>query len=200
MTSMTSLPRRLARCGFMLAAAGAGGYLGFCDAPHTWPTAWRAAAAGIVGVAFALWLADFLEPALRPLRQRAAGQAEPPATVADGISRLEEATAADAAERAATDAYQIDRGQMLLTDSGRWQGYRDGTARFFLAPGAHLRYWWDTQGGQDTPGAVFTLVTADVDDPVRVTDLRQLRRLLEGYATRIAAVEPGSPRPAGAAV
>lgn len=191
---MTFLPRRLASSGFLFAAAGAGGYLGFCDAPHTWPTAWRAAAAGVVGVAFALWLADFLQPALRPLRQRAVVQAGPPATLADGIHRLDAAVADDAAQRAAEDAVPIDFGRMFLADADRWQGYRDGTATFFLAPGAHLRYWRDIQPGGDTPGVVFTLVTADVDDPVRVTDLRQLRRLLEGYATRAAAADPGSPR------
>lgn len=183
---MISLPRRLASCGFMLAAAGAGGYLGFCDAPHNWPTPWRAATAGVVGVAFALWLADFLQPVLRAVRQRAADQAGPPATLADGIHRLEAAVADDAAQRAAEDAVPIDFGRMFLADVDRWQGYRDGTATFFLAPGAHLRYWRDSEAGQDTPGVVFTLVTSDIDDPVRVTDLRQLRRLLEGYATRAA--------------
>jgi hypothetical protein len=173
----------------MLAAAGSGGYIGYADAPHTWPTAWRAVAAGVVGVAFALGLADFLEPVLRPLRTLAVAHftpAAPPATLAEGISRLEEATAADAAHRAATDAYQIDCGQVLLADVDRWQGYRDGTATFFLAPGAHLRYWWDTQAGEDTPGMVFTVITSDADTPVRVTDMRQLRRLLEDYATRTA--------------
>lgn len=186
---MTSLPRKVADYGLLLAAAGAGGYIGFADAPHTWPTAVRAAVAGIAGVAFAWGLADFLASLRRHLRQvtdaRAASDA-PPASLADGISRLEEATAADAAQRAADDAFQIDRGQMLLTDGDRWQGYRDGTATFFLAPGAHLRYWWDTAAGENTPGMVFTVITSDVDAPVRVTDMRQLRRLLEGYATRTA--------------
>jgi hypothetical protein len=181
---MTALFRRLARYGFLFTAAGAGGYLGFCDAPYTWPTAWRAAAAGVVGVAFALWLADFLKPALRPLRTRPTVQAGPPATLADGIHRLDAAVADDAAQRAAEDAVPIDFGRMFLADADRWQGYRDGTATFFLAPGAHLRYWRDTETGRDTHGVVFTLVTSDIDGPVRVTDLRQLRKLLRGYATR----------------
>jgi hypothetical protein len=197
---VTSLPRKLARCGFALAAAGAGGYIGFCDAPHTWPTAWRAAAAGIVGVAFALGLADLIEPVRRPPRQRAASPAGPPATLAEGIERLEAAVADDAAQRAAEDAVPIDFGRMFLADADRWQGYCDGTARFFLAPGAYLRYWRDAQVDQDTPGVVFTLVTSDIDDPVRITDLRQLRRLLENYATRTATGDFGSSRPARAAV
>lgn len=154
---MKSRPRKAADYGFLLAAASAGGYIGFADAPDTWPTAVRAAVAGVAGVAsvaFAWGLADFLAPLLQDLRQATADRAAPeapPATLADGISRLEEATAADAAQRAADDAVQIDRGQMLLTHGDQWRGYRDGTATFFLAPGAHLRYWWDTQAGGNTP-------------------------------------------------
>ena len=86
----------------------------------------------------------------------------------------------DAAERAATHAWVLDQGDDFLRASARWRGYPDGTATFYLAPGAVLHY-------RSTPADYgtdkeFTLLTSDADAPVRVTTLLQLHQVLADRA------------------
>ncbi|WP_037904994.1 hypothetical protein [Actinacidiphila yeochonensis] len=208
----TSLLRRIARAiGASLTelginaltwiGAGVGGYIGFGAAPGSWATGWKAALAGIGALAFAVGFEDLLDDVVAPLRRltdtRPAGSrystapelADAPATAHEGLTRLREAACADSASRAASDSYRIDRGQVLLTEAGRWQGYPDGTASFQLAPGAYLRYWRDSKSDGTTPGVVFTFVTGEADKPVHVTDVQQLQGLLADYAGRTLAGE-----------
>ncbi|MFJ1588367.1 hypothetical protein ACIOC1_34215 [Streptomyces sp. NPDC088197] len=201
----TSLTRRIARAiGASLTelginaltwiGAGVGGYIGFGAAPDSWATGWKAALAGIGALAFAVGFEDLLDDVVAPLRRLAdtrptgSRYSTEPATAAatahEGLIQLREAACADAASRAAADAYRVDRGQVLLTDVDRWQGYPDGTASFHLAPGAYLRYWRDSNADGITPGMVFTFVTGEADNPVPVTDVQQLQRLMADYADR----------------
>jgi hypothetical protein len=176
--------------------AGLGGYIGFGIAPDSWATGWKAALAGIAAIVFAVGFEDLLEDVVAPLRRLTDTRppatrygkepVSPPASAHEGLIRLRQAACADSAHRAASDAYQIDRGQVLLTDGNRWQGYPDGTAAILLAPGAYLRYWRDSKadGTTITPAAVFTFITGEADNPVRVTDVKQLQRLMADYAAR----------------
>ncbi len=200
---MITLPRRIARAfgasltelginSLTWAAAGLGGCVGFGVLPGSWPTYGRAAAAGVLTMVFAVGVEDLLEDVIAPLRvmagprprgpRRGGEPAGAPATVQEGVARVQKVVCANAATRAADDAFRLDRGQVLFTDSSRWQGYPDGTATFLLAPGAYLRYWRDSKGDGRTPKVVFTFVTAASPEPVRVTDTRQLQRLVEDLA------------------
>jgi hypothetical protein len=100
----------------------------------------------------------------------------------DAVARVAEAACADAASHAAADSYRIDHGRVLLYKADRWQGFEDGTARFYLAPGAQLRYWRDTKDGGAYPRVEYTFVSSDADDPIEITSMRQLRELLEVHA------------------
>ncbi|MGK3110585.1 hypothetical protein [Streptomyces sp. WAC05858] len=183
-----------------LAAAGIGGWIGYDAAPDTWD-GWQAVVAGIGGIAMALAADELVEPVMRPLRRLTnphstnlttpptssgatsdGGDRTPPMSVRDGIDRVAEAACADAASHAAIDACRIDRGAVLLTERDRWQGYSDGTASFYLAPGAHLHYWRDTKDSDHYPRAEYTFVNSADDTPIEVTAMRQLRELLETHA------------------
>lgn len=214
---MIKLPRRISRAfgasltelginSLTWAAAGLGGCVGFGVLPGSWPTYGRGAAAGVLTMVFAVGTEDLLEDVVAPLRglftprpggaRRPADPVAAPASVQEGVARVRHVVCANAATRAADDAFQLDYGQVLFTDSSRWQGYPDGTATFLLAPGAYLRYWRDSKGDGRTPKVVFTFVTAASPDPVRVTDTRQLQRLVEQLARP--AGEEGGPGPKGA--
>lgn len=211
---MIKLPRRISRAfgasftelginSLTWAAAGIGGCVGFGVLPGSWPTYGRGAAAGVLTMVLAVGMEDILEDVVAPLRglftprpahlRRRAEPVGAPASVAEGVARVQQVVCANAATRAADDAFQLDHGQVLFTDSSRWQGYPDGTATFLLAPGAYLRYWRDGKGDGRTPRVVFTFVTAASPEPVRVTDSRQLQRLVEELARP--AGDEGGPDP-----
>lgn len=215
---MTNHLRRVARAigasftelgisSLMWAGAGLGGYIGFDAAPDSWAAGWKAAIAGIAAVAFAVGFEDLLDDVVAPLRRLTDTRppatrygtepVAPPASTHEGLTRLREAACADSAHRAASDAYRIDHGQVLLTDGNRWQGYPDGTAAILLAPGAYLRYWRDSKTDGTTPAAVFTFITGEADHPVRVTDVQQLQHLMADYAARTAGGENDTPEDAG---
>ncbi|WP_031522610.1 hypothetical protein [Streptomyces sp. NRRL F-5123] len=215
---MTNHLRRIARAigdslteiginSLMWAGAGTGGYIGFDAAPDSWGTGWKAALAGLAAVAFAVGLEDLTDDIVAPLRRLTDTRplvtrygtepVKPPASTHEGLTRLREAACADSAHRAASDAYRIDRGQVLLTDGDRWQGYPDGTAAILLVPGAYLRYWRDSKTDGTTPSTAFTFVTGEADNPVHVTDLWQLRQLTADYAARTADGENDTTTDAG---
>ncbi|MGW5353417.1 hypothetical protein ACWERV_23260 [Streptomyces sp. NPDC004031] len=185
----------LALTSITAASAGLGGYIGFAAAPDSWATGRRAAVAGIAAVTFAVGLEDLLDDVVTPLRRLTSTHptarygtesVAPPATAYEGLARLRETACADSAHRAALDAYRIDHGRVLLTDGTRWQGYPDGTAVFYLAPGAYLRCWRDSKTDSATPSVVFTFITGRSDNPVGVTDIQQLQGLMADYTAHTA--------------
>ncbi len=177
-----------------LASGAAGLLLGYRLLPADRPHTVRLATAGAIAVVAAIVGDGFAEAALAPLRRRATNAAypmgrpyttaaavpPPPDTLDGALDQVAQATATDAAERAATHAWVLDQGDDFLRASARWRGYPDGTATFYLAPGAVLHY-------RSTPADYgtdkeFTLLTSDADAPVRVTTLLQLHQVLADRA------------------
>ncbi len=178
-----------------LASGAAGLLLGYRLLPANRPHTLRLATAGAVAVVAAIVGDGFAEAALAPLLHRTTNAAylvdspytkvdavlPPPDTIYDTLDQVEQATVADAAERAASSARGLDQGDSFLRASERWRGYPDGTATFYLAPSAVLHYR-GTPGhyGMDEESILqeFTLLTSDADAPVQVTHLLQLQDFL----------------------
>ncbi|MFC1436025.1 hypothetical protein ACEZDB_35870 [Streptacidiphilus sp. N1-3] len=100
-----------------------------------------------------------------------------PRSLCHALLQAEEATSVDAAKRAASEAFQLDRGRRFLRNADRWRGYPDGEATFVLADGLVLHFAMvDGAFGTD---AHYTLLTDDGDQPVAITSLAQLRHLLD---------------------
>ena len=106
-----------------------------------------------------------------------------PGTLADACAVLAADNAADAACRAASRAYALDRSGGLVAQAQLWHGYSDGTAALFLAPGAVL-FCRHTDGL-----AEYELERADSPEPVKITSLAQLTHLLPIHADK--AGDPG---------
>ncbi|MFD4528414.1 hypothetical protein ACFWP7_31750 [Streptomyces sp. NPDC058470] len=107
----------------------------------------------------------------------------PADTLEDGIDQI-----ADAAARTASDLAAFAAGLVLdssessfLTYADRWQGFENGEARLYLAPGVQL-YFRDSGERYDRRTKEFTLLTGDADEPVTITSLPQLHQHLTARA------------------
>ncbi|MEU3050390.1 hypothetical protein ABZ705_28460 [Streptomyces sp. NPDC006984] len=169
----------------MLAGAVSGAVTGYTYYPAGFDTDLRLAATGAVALGGAFVFTTVADAVLAPLRRRfaQANVAEARATSVRGVavpSGLSEAlgqiaTAAeeDAAHRAAQAAYRIDLSDQLLSNPGRWRGYTNGEATYYLAPGTVLHYRREeNERGIAEPR--YTLLTADDPTPVPVTNVRDI--------------------------
>ncbi|MFC1428561.1 hypothetical protein ACEZCY_35905 [Streptacidiphilus sp. N1-12] len=197
------------------ATVGAAAWLTYGQVPATWTTFHRQLTTGLVAVVAGLLVNVIASTLLARrhvrLNELAYGPYDPPAhtlgddgassdaqplpeTLLDALVQAENAAAVDAAKRAASEAFQLDRSSGFLRNADRWRGYADGEASFFLAPGLNLHFASvvDTFGSE----ARFTLLTADADAPVAITDVAQLRHILDArlMGRPLAPERPTGPR------
>ncbi|MFI9176139.1 hypothetical protein [Streptomyces lincolnensis] len=105
----------------------------------------------------------------------------PAATLKDGIAQVAAGAAEDAAARAAHSVrVKLDlSATSVFANEDRWQGYENGEARLFIAPGATLYFRELEDSRLGIPVKEFTLLTADSDDDsVQITSLAQLHQHL----------------------
>ncbi len=117
----------------------------------------------------------------------------PAATLEDGITQVADGAAEDAASRAAHSVrVKLDlSANSFLANEDRWQGYENGEARLFIAPGVTLyfREFEDSRFG--IPVKEFTLLTGDgEDDSVEITSLAQLHQHLTARAAGLPVAPP----------
>lgn len=128
----------------MLAGAVSGAAVGYTYYPATLNADLRLAATGAVALGGTFLFTTVADAVLAPLRRRFA-QA----------------------------AYRIDLSDQLLSNPGRWRGYTNGEATYYLAPGAVLHYSREeSERGIAEP--LYTLLTADDPTPVPVTNVRDI--------------------------
>ncbi|MCX5207599.1 hypothetical protein OG897_40120 [Streptomyces sp. NBC_00237] len=176
----------------------AGAWAAYTHTPATWPTDGRLALAGGVAVVSAVAANSLADLFLAPLRRRvvtARGIARPaisqrpgvpvPDTLPESLAQVAAATGADAAVRAATDAWNLDRSEGFLRNEDRWRGYEDGTASYFLAPGVWLVY--RAVPNQFGRASEYTLLTGDGEEPVPVTYMEEIRHQLAARAAGLPA-------------
>ncbi|APE26786.1 hypothetical protein [Streptomyces venezuelae] len=175
----------------MLAGAVSGAAVGYTYYPATLNADLRLAATGAVALGGTFLFTTVADAVLAPLRRRFAqadiadmrAAAQTRAAEARGVAvpiglseALDQVTAAaedDAARRAAQAAYRIDLSDQLLSNPGRWRGYTNGEATYYLAPGAVLHYSREeSERGIAEP--LYTLLTADDPTPVPVTNVRDI--------------------------
>jgi hypothetical protein len=180
----------------ILIGAAIGAWAGHTYYPETWPADWRLAFTGAVAVIGAVAVNGLADLIIAPVR-RMLGEARrslprnshrapaAPHTLDEGLAQVAAATEDDAAERAATAAFDIDRGENFLRDETRWRGYEDGEASFHLAPGVVLHY--ASTEGKYRKNHHFTLLTGDGDQPVAITSMEQIRHQLAARATGLPA-------------
>ncbi|WP_331744622.1 hypothetical protein OG762_50435 (plasmid) [Streptomyces sp. NBC_01136] len=156
---------------FTLASAAAGGWITYAATVGA-DTTWRAAAAGIGGLAVGAGHAVTSAAATHN-----EDEAPTPLSPVDVFNRLADAICADAAQRAAIDSWILDRGSELLGSAEEWEGGKDGTARFELAFDAYVLY----QPGP-APESAFRFLAPDSDEPIVLTSLLQLQELLQQLA------------------
>ncbi|MFJ2847034.1 hypothetical protein ACIPD2_36150 [Streptomyces griseofuscus] len=170
-----------------------GAWAGYTYSPDTWSGDWRLAAAGGIAVVAAVAVNSLAELFLTPLRRlltKARSTAQPttttrtrtaPATLSDGLAQVVSATEDDAASRAASAAWRLDKGDNFLRNEDRWRGYEDGEASFYLAPGVWLHHCTAKGKCGDTEPR-YTLLTGDGDQPVVITSMEQIRQHLTARA------------------
>jgi hypothetical protein len=164
----------------VLVGGAIGAWAGYTYYPETWSGDWRLAATGAVAVVAAVAINGMADLFLTPLRRliskarhnrpQTSGHSAPeaPDTLDEGLAQVVAATEDDAAHRAASAAFSIDRGDDFLRDENRWRGYENGEASFHLAPGVWLHYA-STEAKYGTRDHHFTLLTGDGDEPVAIT-------------------------------
>lgn len=136
----------------MLAGAVSGAVAGYTYYPAAFDADLRLAATGAVALGGVFVFTTVADAVLVPLRRRFAqadfaemrAAAQTRAAEARGVAvpsglseALDQVTAAaedDAARRAAQAAYRIDLSEQLLSNPGRWRGYTNGEATYYLAP------------------------------------------------------------------
>lgn len=175
----------------LIAAAGGvtGALVGFDLSPETWSGDIRVAIAGIAGITVGSAFDDLSEPVLTSLRRRLGlhtgrptNAAAAPSSLAESVDLAATAVKDDAAVRAASAAWHIDHSCGFLDDESRWQGHEDGTATYYLAPGALLHYHAEANGlGLAIPH--FTLLTGD-DQELPVDHVKEIHAYLLTRATR----------------
>ncbi|MEU8765082.1 hypothetical protein [Streptomyces sp. NPDC048659] len=182
----------------MLTGAVSGAVAGYTYYPATFDADLRLAATGAVALGGVFLFTTVADAVLAPLRRRFAqadvadmrAAAQTRAAEARGVAvpsglseALDQVTAAaedDAAHRAAQAAYRIDLSDQLLNNPGRWRGYTNGEATYYLAPGTVLHYSRE-ENERGTPEHRYTLLTADDPTPVPITNVRDI---LEDLAPR----------------
>ncbi|MGA5363957.1 hypothetical protein [Streptomyces purpurascens] len=180
----------------VLIGGAIGAWAGYTYYPDTWSGDWRLAATGAVAVVAAVAVNGLAELILNPVRRmlgkarRSAGTQHTapaaPHSLNEGLAQVVAATEDDAAHRAASAAYSIDRGDSFLRDENRWRGYEDGEASFHLAPGTVLHYT-STDAEYGMRDHHFTLLTGDGDEPVAITRIEQIRHCLAARAAGLPA-------------
>ncbi|MEV7160272.1 hypothetical protein AB0N77_37640 [Streptomyces misionensis] len=167
-----------------------GAWAGYTYSPDTWSGDWRLAFAGGVAVVAAVAVNSLAELFLTPLRRlltkartttRPTSMRTAPATLDEGLAQVVGATEDDAAARAASAAWRIDKGDNFLRDEDRWRGYEDGEASFYLAPGVWLHHC-TAKGKYGDTEPRYTLLTGDGDQPVVITSMEQIRQHLTARA------------------
>jgi hypothetical protein len=182
----------------------AGAFVGYQLAPTVWSDESRillAGAAAVVGAVAIDGLAELVLVPMRRLMRTKYGTSRtslltpapaPADTLDQALAQVAVATEDDAANRAATASWRIDKGDSFLRDVDRWRGYEDGEASYYLAPGVWLHHRTD-QGKYGDTEPTFTLLTGDGEQPVVITALEQIRHQL---AARTAGL-PATPAPSG---
>ncbi|MDQ0681085.1 hypothetical protein QFZ56_000048 [Streptomyces achromogenes] len=177
-----------------------GAWAGYTYYPDTWSGDWRLAVTGAVAVVAAVAVNGLADLFLTPLHRlvskarynqpQTSGFTAPavPDTLDEGLAQVVAASEDDAAHRASSAAFHIDRGENFLRDENRWRGYEDGEASFYLAPGVCLHYA-STEAKYGTRDHDFTLLTGDGDEPVAISSIDQIRHHL---TARVAGL-PASP-------
>jgi hypothetical protein len=101
--------------------------------------------------------------------------------------QLTKAITEGAAPRAATHSHLLDPsfGMHYLGATGRWKGYPDGSAVFFVGPGLFLQCTFSER--VYSPLATFTLIWSDGREPVEIRSLEQLRALIDAEPAAAAA-------------
>lgn len=180
----------------VLVGAALGAWAGHTSYPATWPSEWRIAVVASLAVAGAAALNGLAELFLAVVRRRIIAARHPlpsirrnapaaPATLGEGLAQVAAATEADAAARAASAAFTLDEGDDFLRCENRWQGFENGEASYYLAPGVVLHYATTEDKYGRKPH--FTLLTGDGDQPVTITSIDQIRHLLAARAAGLPA-------------
>ncbi|MGW1364553.1 hypothetical protein ACWCQP_45010 [Streptomyces chartreusis] len=116
----------------------------------------------------------------------------PATTLEESIAQVAAAAADDAGARAAHGAQlKLDSsGASLLTDADCWQGYENGEAHLFLAPGISL-YFREVGAGYGRESKQFTLLTSDCEGSgTDITTLAQLHQHLRARAAGLPVAPP----------
>ncbi|MEW1817774.1 hypothetical protein [Streptomyces diastaticus] len=169
----TATVERLTRCGTLIVGGTVGALVGYDVTPESWSGDARLAFTGITAASI-VGVFDTLVPRRRPARS--AGR-RTPATLPESLAQAVTATKQDAACRAAYATWDIDRSTSYLSDEDQWQGYEDGTASCYLAPGVWLHYRAE-KGASGMERSRFALLTGDDEHPVRIDNVQQIRRQL----------------------
>ncbi|MFE5714510.1 hypothetical protein ACFQ7J_27320 [Streptomyces sp. NPDC056501] len=178
----------------LLAGATTSAWAGYTYYPVALDTALRLPAAGAAALAGAFTLSTAVDMVLAPARRRLAqadiaearsaaesrGAAAVPGSLNEALNQVTAAVEEDAARRAAQAAYHLDLSSHLLVNPGRWRGYPNGEASFYLAPAVVLHYSGD-EDEHGIPHHRYTLLTSDDPTPVPITNVRQI---LEDLAPR----------------
>ncbi|MFH0246154.1 hypothetical protein ACGRHY_27900 [Streptomyces sp. HK10] len=180
----------------VLAGGAIGAWTGYTYYPETWSSDWRLVATGAIAVIGAITVNGLTDLIFAPLRRLLAkanstarsasahSASQVPATLDEGLAQVIRATEDDAARRAASAAFRIGQGG-FLQDEGRWRGYENGEASFYLAPGVWLHY--RAEQGQYSREHSFTLLTGDGDQPVAITGIDQIRHHIAARAVGLPA-------------
>ncbi|MFF2779929.1 hypothetical protein ACFVU3_34135 [Streptomyces sp. NPDC058052] len=174
----------------MLAGAASGAVAGYTYYPATFDADLRLAATGAVALGGTFLFTTVADAVLAPLRRfaqadvadmRAAAQTRAaeargvavPSGLSEAVDQVAAAAEDDAARRAAQAAYRIDLSDQLLSNPGRWRGYINGEATYYLAPGTVLHYSRE-ENERGIAEHRYTLLTADDPTPVPVTNVRDI--------------------------
>ncbi|MGW8780187.1 hypothetical protein ACWGNM_19315 [Streptomyces sp. NPDC055796] len=175
----------------MLAGAASGAVAGYTYYPATFDADLRLAATGAVALGGTFLFTTVADAVLAPLRRRfaqadvaemrAAAQTRAaeargvavPSGLSEAVDQVAAAAEDDAARRAAQAAYRIDLSEQLLSNPGRWRGYINGEATYYLAPGTVLHYSRE-ENERGIAEHRYTLLTADDPTPVPVTNVRDI--------------------------
>ncbi|MGC4923801.1 hypothetical protein G3M53_07740 [Streptomyces sp. SID7982] len=180
------------------AAGGAiGAIAGFALPPETWSGDTRVAIAGIAAITVGSAFNDLSETALTSLRRRLGlptgrptDAAAAPSSLPESVDLAATAVKDDAAVRAASAAWHIDHSRGFLDLASRWQGYEDGTATNYLAPGVLLHYRTEKRGRLEMPQ--FSLLTGD-DRERPVEHVKEIHSYLLTRAARDADASSDAP-------
>ena len=178
--------------GMLIAAVGGaiGAHAGLALTPETWSGDTRLTIAGIAAITVALALDELSENFLAPLRRRLGPRATAPLSLTESLAQVTTAVEEDAALRAASATYHLDHSGSFLDRESRWQGYEDGAATYYLAPGVVLHYRTEKRGRLEMPQ--FSLLTGD-DRARPVEHVKEIHSYLLTRAARDADASADAP-------